>query len=413
MRRLLGLFAVLLSAGPAAAQTGAPAARLDADSLPAAAAGATLLHVTAAGRFAITASSASGTALDLVDMITGPTPPAGTPGAADGRLDLLLDIGTYKLRTHPAAHASGAVRLHVAPYTQAGQTATAPIDAGTDAPLADLQQRSWWLDVTGKQPVRVEAAGRALADLRLWRNGRDLVALTPTTSRIEPTPGHPLRDFLVTDRLPPGLYLVTAYGGPPVAWTDGDTASPFHLRTGTSQALRPGWTAGRVGPFGTELFATAGSDDLVRLSMEGPAVLDVDGAQDAIDKKARTPQAAVATPPARRDHTVTVTGAEGAAFQLRSAAIGAATSLWQPGDWFVTARSTGFGGDDVPAAFILARRPRSGPLAVVASNAPEIGPGAGWRQRFNLRGPVEVLFHATTGGKLALALSACRSRRRR
>ncbi len=126
MRRLFGLFALLLAGGPSAAQAAAPAATLDADTLPASAEGATLLHVRTAGRFAITAQSASFTALDLVDMITGPTPLAGAAGSKDGRLDLLLDTGTYKLRTHPAQNATGRVALHVAPFTPAGDTEIAP-----------------------------------------------------------------------------------------------------------------------------------------------------------------------------------------------------------------------------------------------------------------------------------------------
>ncbi len=405
MRGLFGLFAALLVAGPALAQTGLPEATLDADTLPAAADGATLLHVTTAGRFAITVKSASGTALDLVDMITGPTPRAGAPGARDGRLDLLLDVGTYKLRTHPAANATGTAHLHVAPFRPAGDTEAVPHDAERDATLADLQQRSFWLKVAGNQPIRLEAAGRALADVRLWRNGRDLMAVTPEQSQIEPAHGHPLRDFLLTDRLPPGVYLVTAYGGPPIPWADGDTDTPFHLRTGASQALRPGWVGSHVGPFGTEVFAAAGSDDLVRLSMQGPASLTVDGAEDGIDRKARVPQAELRTAPSKQDHTVVVAAPEGEAFQLRSQELGQATALYQEGDWWVTASSAGFGGDDLPATFILARREHAGFLHVVGSNAPEIGPDAGWRQRFTLRGRVDVLFHNTAGGKIALTLA--------
>ncbi len=405
MRRLFSSIAALLITGPALAQTGVPAATLDTDNLPATGSGATLLHVTTAGRFAITAKSASGTALDLVDMITGPTPPAGAAGAKDGRLDLLLDVGTYKLRTHPAANATGTVHLHVAPFTPAGDTEATPQDAERDAMLADLQQRSFWLTVHDHQKLRLEAAGRALADLRVWRNGRDLMAVTPQTSQIEPTHGHPLTDFLLTDSLPPGVYLVTAYGGPPLPWADGDTATPFHLRTGVSQALRPGWVSGHVGPFGTELFAAAGSDDRVRLSMDGPALLTVDGAQDGIDTKARVPQAEIETAQASQDHIVTVAAAEGAAFRLRSQQIGQTNSLSGAGDWWVTASCAGFGGDDVPATFILARQQGSGLLDVVASTAPDIGPGAGWRQRFNLRGRVDVLFHASAGGKIALTVT--------
>jgi len=83
-------------------------ARLDAGRFAASAPAETLLHVTKAGRFAISAQSSTGTALDLTDMITGPTSPAGNPGKADGRLDLLLDVGVYKIRLHPSPAAAGA-----------------------------------------------------------------------------------------------------------------------------------------------------------------------------------------------------------------------------------------------------------------------------------------------------------------
>ena len=71
----------------------------------------------------------------------------------------------------------------------------------------------------------------------------------------------------------------------------------------------------------------------------------------------------------------------------------------------MSASTDGFGGDDVPATLILARRTRQAGLAVVASNAPEIGPGAGWRRRFNLGGAVDVLFHAVAGGRIAATVA--------
>jgi hypothetical protein len=57
------------------------------------------------GRFAIHAESKTGVALQLVDMITGPGNVAGEPGGRDGRLDVLLDKGVYKLRSFGAAGA--------------------------------------------------------------------------------------------------------------------------------------------------------------------------------------------------------------------------------------------------------------------------------------------------------------------
>src|SRR5215470_4659408 len=79
-----------------------PSARLSDATVSAAADGQVLLAVEASGHFALRATSKTGVALQLVDMITGPGDVAGEPGGRDGRLDVLLDKGVYKLRTFGA-----------------------------------------------------------------------------------------------------------------------------------------------------------------------------------------------------------------------------------------------------------------------------------------------------------------------
>jgi hypothetical protein len=359
-----------------------------------------LLHVTQPGRFAIVAHSANGTALDVVDMITGPTERAGEPGATDGRLDLLLDTGTYKLRTYAAAGARGEVALQLSPFQVIGEAPALPANGEVDGDLSDLQQRSYWLTLPWDQTVRLEAAGRALADMRLWRDGRQLVANVPDVSTIEPERSHTLRDLLITGNLPAGRYLVTVYGGPALPWADGKSGSPLHLRTGVSQALRPGWVGGQIGPFGSEIFAATGSDNLFTLETPGPATLTVDGDETEIASNARAPRAELQTGSQASDHMVDVRAAAGTAYQVRSTMVGFETEMTMPGDYWVTANTHGLGGDDVPATLVLAAKARSG-FSVLGSNAPEVAAGAAWRHRFNLAGPVSVLFHATEGGPIA------------
>jgi hypothetical protein len=399
---LIGVVGLPLRAAAAPA-----AASLDKNRFPAASPSETLLHVGSPGRFAISAHSASGTALDLVDMITGPTPEAGTPGSLDGRLDALLDTGTYKIRLHPAAGAQGDVQLSVAPFQNAAPPALMPSNTRADTTLADLQQRSYWFSVTDATPVRLEAAGRALADFRLWRDGRDLVATSPTTRIIEPSHGRPLRDILIQGSLPPGTYLATVYGGPALPWADGSPDLPFHLREGAPDTLRPGWTGGQIGPFGSEVFRAAGRDNLFRLAAEGPATLAVDGNEGTIDIKSRIQ--AVEVPAANRqaDHWVEVSAASGTPYQLRAERIGTGTSLYGTGTYFVTVNTNGLGGDDVPATLILARSSEHG-WSVAGSNAPAIGPHNAWHHRFNLGGQVSVLFHATVGGRIAARVGGIR-----
>ena len=384
----------------------APAATLDAVQIPPGPHPETLLHVQAPGRFALRTQSPSGTALELIDMVTGPTRTEGEPGAKDGRLDLLLDQGTYKVRLHPAPNAAAPIHLAVTPFTDAAPPATLEPDSEAHATLADFQQRSVWFAVAANSPpIRLEAAGRALADLQLWRNGRDLVPITPTAdTTIEPTKLHPLHDILIAQSLPPGTYLATAYGGPALPWADGATAMPFHIRLGAAQTLRPGWVAATVGPFGSALYNTVGSDDLVRLSMAGPATLQVDSDSTAIDRKSRVPEATLETQSQALDHLVEVQGPEGTPYRLRSTRIGQGTTESRAGTYWVTGNTDGLGGDNVPATLILALRDR-GSFTVLGSNAPEIGPRTAWRRRFSMGAETSILFHVEAGGMVAAALT--------
>src|SRR5258708_34874252 len=113
----------------------------------------------------------------------------------------------------------------------------------------------------------MEAAGGALQDLRIWSNGTDLVDAIAGRTTIEPKAGHPLTRARLETDVEPGLYLVTAYGGAPLVWTDGDTALPFHIHSGPAQDLVGGWHEGVIGPLGSAYFRLAPSFNHVRLEL--------------------------------------------------------------------------------------------------------------------------------------------------
>ena len=162
-----------------------PSARLSGATVSAAADGQVLLTVEASGRFAIRAESKTGVALQLVDMIAGPGDVAGEAGVRDGRLDVLLDKGVYKLRSFGAQGAAGEANIVVEPFRNAAPASADLLHGGEfSTELTDLQQRSYWTVVGGSRRVSVEAVGRALQDLRLWRNDVDLAALTPALTSI-------------------------------------------------------------------------------------------------------------------------------------------------------------------------------------------------------------------------------------
>lgn len=402
-------------APPSPVQTSAPpaipaiifppgAATLDQASLPAAGHAETLLHVASPGRFTIAAHSATGASLQLVDIMAGPGGEAGAAGAQDGRLDPLLDVGIYKLRLKTAKGASGIVTLSVVPFHDAAPPAALPPPGvPLAATLHDGEQRAFWLAVPASGEVRIEAAGRSLADLRLWRDGRELAPLDPAAMRTEPTSGHPLTDLRLEGRVEPGTYLAIAYGGPALPWTDNDASQPFHLRGGASPALAEGWAGGTVGPFGSEVFTLPAAAAMVKLSLPtaASAELRAGDAAEILTRASREPLASLNVTP-KLVPTVEVRANAGQAFTLQAFEQPTALSISRPGAYWMSAMATGAGGDEVPPGFVLERTETGQPSRVVASTLPQIGPGAAWHTRFNLRGETTMLVQNTGGGRIAV-----------
>ncbi len=528
-RRTLAADATLAGLGhggevfaPPRLATGLPAipagvATLARDRFPSAGETDTLLTVATPGRFAIRAESPTGTALQLVDMLTGPGERVGWPGRQNGRLDALLDAGTYKLRAYGDPAAVGDTTLSVVAFTAAGPAQLVPGYQPLAMALHDLELQSFWL-VVGDSPVttRIEAAGRSLAALKLWRDGRDLVpvieaadiagssepakadentenigttetkgttetsgtvettetsattestetngtngtgqatGITATKHVIAATPAHPMTDILLSGHLPPGSYLVTAYGGPALPWADGASEQPLYLRTGRSTGLLAGGASGQVGVFGTEAFDTPPNAASVLLTLPQPAEAHLSATAPGADRlftdtaKNDRARAAMLDLPGRpaSERLVKLRAAPGQGFTLRPLAAGRAAAL-NPGageplagtlltdnppvgnppagnppsgkpitgtsperagrSWF-GASERAFGGDEAPAAALLIRWRGDGlradaagtheatPEVVASPGVPGIGPGRAWRTRFNLRGTTTLLFHAT------------------
>jgi len=203
--------------------------------------GASLIAVPAPGRYSIRAKSPSGARIELVDMIAGPLDSSGAPGLRDGRIDALLDKGVYKLRVFGVKGASGKAALSAQAFVEAGPSkptlAPGRIQSGE---LGDLQQRSYSFDVGAEGRVSLEAIGRALSDLRVWRSDGELVDLAFEQETVETKPGRAMTRLRVEGALEPGRYVVTAYGGEALAWTDGASAQPFMLRLAEPVLLAAG-----------------------------------------------------------------------------------------------------------------------------------------------------------------------------
>lgn len=386
------------------------------DQFPADQDGSTLLTVDTPGHITLRTQSSSGAALQLVDMIAGPGDQMGAAGVSDGRIDALLDKGTYKIRIFGAKGAAGNVKLTAQAYQELeGPDATLASDTPANSDLSDLQQRSYWIDVPASGRVDIEAVGRSLQDLRLWRNGTDIADLSPRISIFELKPGLPMTRAALTGTVEPGRYLVTAYGGQKLVWTNSDASEPFRIRTGTQMSLAAGIAEGVIGPFGSIRFEAPADFDTFRLELpqSAPAMLRAGRISNtttafqsaAIVKNSREPAALLALPANGQAGIVEVSGYEGQRFQVRGLRFASETQFDGSVPNLISLDVAGEGGDEIPATALLIRQDSAGKASIVASDIPHLTPGQAWHRHFNLRGPTSLLFEMTQAGQIAIRTS--------
>jgi hypothetical protein len=148
-----------------------------------------LLTIDQPGAYAVWVKSSVGLSLQLIDRMTGPAEPVGEAGRRDGRLDLLLDTGTYKLVTTGPDKAPGDASLAVAPFAELETQPRKISGIGqSEASLGDLEQRSFWIESDGKTPLFLQMAGRSLGQVRFWRDG---LTVLPPSARSPRSSRHP------------------------------------------------------------------------------------------------------------------------------------------------------------------------------------------------------------------------------
>lgn len=133
------------------------AARLSSKTLSAAGRQEALLEITGFGRYAVTVSSRQGTAVQLIDCMSGPSPIMGQPGEQDGRIDRFLDHGEYKVVTFGPENGLGEANLEAHPFEALNAPAPPlllvelkPVSGSLD----DFQELSYWVEVTEARHVQ-------------------------------------------------------------------------------------------------------------------------------------------------------------------------------------------------------------------------------------------------------------------
>ena len=410
-----GLAVVALLAPGTAARAEGAAASLSVTNVPAKGRGESILTVSRFGRYAVTAESKQGTALQLLSRMLGPGEIKGERGKANGRIDAILDRGTYKVVTWSHKKGTGKATLKVHDFKELNAKPPALIDyKEVKATLEDFQQLSYWIWVTSAQTVLIEAVGRDLADLRLWKDGEWLYDASPSIETTQPVVGRPLTNAKLAVQLEPGLYLVTAYGGPGLAWAEESREHPFYIRLNIPRLASVGRMRLEVSPFGVDRFLVPGNADYFRIELPEalPAVLTVEssstdptsfggrGSSTSVSKTSLPPVASLSTSSASA-HIVTVAAAPGQPYVLQFFEQNQSVSLSRHDlgteVWLSTIHS-GLAADSIDATGVIVCGRTQHDKRIVASSVIDLDGSRPYRRRFNLLSPATLMFEVKEAG---------------
>jgi uncharacterized protein YecT (DUF1311 family) len=377
---------------------------------------AAVFDVDRLGRYAVRVESAAGVALQLVDRMAGPSEVAGEKGVASGRIDRILDRGSYKAVLSGRDDAQGDARLRVDAFRELN--GAAPPSLVELKPVAsdldDLTQRSWWIEIPVRRAVTIEVAGRHLADLRLWKDGTWLVDAASREATVEPETGRPLAVRRIATQLEPGLYLLTAYGGPAQPWAEQSSEKPLHLRWGIPMLAEVARSRFVASPFGVDRFIAPPSANVFRLTLgeadvaalgvgafDASAPFAAAGARQEIAKNSRTAVAEIAQSFSRGNNPqlVTVERRPGEPYLLENFRAAPVYSFSAAGDHWIEAFASGSSEDEADVTGVLTQSDGRGGETVVAYSAIELAPGQAWRRRFNLQELVTLHVALPAGGE--------------
>jgi len=377
-----------------------------------------LANVSAFGRYSLVAESEQGVALQFVDRMAGPGEVVGQAGSVDGRLDLFLESGEYKVLSYGHEAGKGTAKLAAHSYQELHPKPPRLVELkDIHSELNDFQQRSYWLEVKQQRYVAIEAAGRSLGDLRLWKDGNWLVNVEPRYQQLDATPGQPLSSYQLVAKLPPGFYLVTAYGGRSQPWAEQSDDQPLHIRFGIPKLDEAGRRFAKVSPFGVDRWLVPHKANYFRLELPKAtqaklAVGRFDESEPFDDPYTSRLITKTSSPPVVEiDHRV---GREGYSMVMVSADADQPYILQQfesqsqysfstLGNYWVSSIHSGTAQDSVDATSILTKRPYGKKEQFEASQAIVLGNNRQWHRRFNLLDTMTLYLEVPRAGQYTIS----------
>lgn len=372
------------------------------------------------GRFSIEVESTEGAGIQFMDRKVGVRSSNGVPGETDGRVDEFLDVGEYKvvLRTHPEVREDATLRVW--PFRELNRSTPqylVPLREyhGT---LRDHQQVSYWIHLPQDTTIHVEAIGRNVADIQLWRNGQWRVDSKRASIEAGGSVEQPLRGYRLVQNLPAGYYQLTVYGGREAEWARSSEEHPFYLR----------WGAPRLGATGMGTFTISekGFNQYLAPASLRAVVLEVPekkrtvlttlthstssphwsvGRVDSIHGKSADPRCMVRSRRHRGSwKVIQVAGKPGQTFTLQTLGpVPSTLRFKRTGTYWVSTLHTGFPADQLGVSGGIVRRVGNDEL--IATVFDTISASQYLYRRFNLLSPMTLFVWLAAPGKYEFELA--------
>lgn len=394
-------------AAPAATATAAAApGNAFAASIPSGGRHEILLPIARWGRYSIRCTGDQPVALSVADRRSGVIARDGEAGQRNPRLDLFLDLGEYKLTAQGTRNAKGTSQVAVTPFTLPAGFKPAYLIPLRENRLSldDLEQAVFWFEIPADTTVYIEAAGRNLADLVLWRDGEWLVRTDNQTFIAKPKDETPLSGISFAARLPKGMYMIGAYGGKGRSWSLKSAEHPFFIQYGLEALPSSGTRSLTIPPKGYVQVLL--NPSTVSIVLEGPdkkrLVAEVNRltsgftpggwlATDSIHAKLAAPRIRLQPQGVAQGNgfrTLKVTGSPGQPFILQTLGASNTYLSGSKGEtWWVSSLHTGNPKDQISASGLVVE---TGKGAIVALQADTLSSDRELARRFNLLSDVNT-----------------------
>lgn len=382
--------------------------------VPAAGRHEALLPVSQWGRYSLRSSGDVPVAISVANRRSGILQRDGEPGRRHGRIDLFLDIGEVKLAAQGPKKTSGQAILTATPFAY-----PPGFKPGWLIPLRenrfsldDLQQAAFWFEARTDTVVYIEAAGRNLAEVVLWRDGEWLMPITTKGFVSKPKPETPLTGFSFAAHLSPGTYMLGLYGGKGRPWALASQEHPCYVRAGIEPIAANLRSARTVPPEGYAQFLLA--PEVASVIVETPNknqrlmvevhrhATDFSSASwmagDSIHGKSSSPRVIFHTSELPADQgwrTVRLSGVPGKPYSLQTFGAGAwSISGNVSQSWRISSVHSGNAADQLGASAVIV-----GPKGEIkALQADTVGPKE-LARKFNSLDPMTAFIYVAENGK--------------